>query len=187
MIGAGLTVGPKVYGMASAITGAPDTGLSRTAGGEVSVGNGTAGNVSGTMSAATYKVAGIGITGTGGGLVRGDSATITTAQLSGCTVTGTTAFLGQNLTDFRVQNYTGLTSSAPNALEGQEWTATLTWTSAFANITYLVLAQIQGASAGTPIVIQALAASASTVTVTFANASAVQSTVTGVLLVGFHL
>ncbi len=136
--------------------------------------------ISGTIDATAYKVGGVASTGTGG-LVQATSPTITSP-----TITGSTSLLGQTLTEFRIQNYTGLSVTAPNALQGQEFTFTATWSSPFADASYLVIAQVQAASAGTPVVVGATAASASTVTVTFANLSAVQSTVTAVLLIAFH-
>lgn len=179
---AGLTLGPNVLGGASAIAGAPDAGISRTGAATWAIGNGTAANASGTLNAAAYQVGGTGMTGSGGGIVRATSPTIT-----GPTLSGSGSFFGQAITAFRVQDFTGLTSQAPNAVEGQQWTVTLTWTSPFADISFFCFGQIQNSSAGTPVVMAAVAASASTVLVTFAQASAVQSTVTEVLLLGIHL
>ncbi len=140
----------------------------------------------GTMNASAYQVGGIPSTGSAG-LVRATSPTIATPAISSPTITGSTSLLGQTLSEVRVQNFTGITVTAPNALQGQEFTFTATWSSPFADATYLVFAQVQAASAGTPVVVGATSASASTVTVTFANLSAVQSTVTGVLLFAVHL
>ncbi len=178
---AGITIGPNVLGAASSITGAPDSGISRTGAATFAVGNGTPANATGTLNAAAYQVGGTGMTGSGGGIVRATAPTISAPVL-----TGTGTFFGQSISAYRVQDFTGLTSQAPNAVEGQQWTVTLTWSSPFADASFFVFGQIQNSTAGTPIVMAASAASASTVLVTFAQASAVQSTVTEVLLFGIH-
>ncbi len=141
----------------------------------------------GTVDAAAFTLSGTAMNGSAGGVVRATSPTITTGTLASPTISGTASFLGQTVTAFRVQAFTGLTSQAPTATEGQEWVLTVTLSSPFADATFFVLAQIQGASAGTPVVIAGLPASASTVDITFANASAVQSTVTAVLVWAIHL
>lgn len=179
--GSGIALGPNVLSGASAITGTPDSGISRTGAAKFAVGNGTPGDTSGTLNAAAYQVGGTAMTGSGGGVVRATAPTISAPVLAGA---GT--FFGQAVSEFRVENFPGLSSQSPTSTDGQEWSTTLTWSSPFADSSFLVFGQVQNASAGTPVVLRAVAATAATVTVTFGQLSAVQATVTGVLLMGVH-
>jgi hypothetical protein len=158
-----------------------DTGLSRSAAGRVAVGNGTQGDVSGSVDAAAYLLGGTAMQGASGGVVRAGSPTITAPTISGASL-----ILGQALTGIRVQAFT-VSSQAPNATDGQEWTLDLTWSLPFADASYLVFGAITSSSAGSPLFQGANAFTPSTVTIQFVQASAVQSTVTGVVLFAVHL
>jgi hypothetical protein len=161
----------------------------------------------GTVDAPAFTVSGAAMNGASGGLVRATSPSLTTPTLAsptitsgtitsatiasptitGATVSGATTFLGQAITEFRIQKFTGLSVTSPAAIDGQDFVTTLTWSSPFADAIYLVFAQILGATVGSPVVVGANPASASTVAVTFTSASDIQATVTSVLLIAFHL
>lgn len=114
-----------VYGWSNQTTfpSANDTGLSRVSANVIGVGNGAAGNVSGTIEAAQYNVGtsqiaaanlSNGTTGSGGGVVLATSPTIASPALTG-TVTGNNTIpltiLAQAAANTMVGNWTGSTAN----------------------------------------------------------------------------
>lgn len=110
----------------------------------------------------------------------------TTDTLTNKTLTSAVANGTLNGSAIHSQRFTALSVSAAGATQGQQFTTTQTISQNMGDTNFRVVASISGASAGSPFVLGAVPASATSVTVTMANGSAVQSTVTALDIICVH-
>ncbi len=131
---------------------AADTGLSRTAAGVVAVGNGSAGNASGTVNAATYQVAGTalaasnlsnGVTGSGAVALQ-NNAVLGHPQVNTGVVNS-----GSGMMHFRS---TGTSCTTGTSNGSACATGNITLPGTFADTNYTVVCNTDGGSTGSPVI-----------------------------------